>query len=431
MRRFSFCIAILVVGLSATGCSCTSDTIVGTNTDGGPKSDAQSDAKSDSDINMTWDGNVGDGSNTCAQQEGMATIVNRPVDIIVVIDNSGSMSGEIAEVEVQINTSFANILDNADPPIDYRVIMLSRFGNFNAQRICVSSPLGGIADTGLDGHCDTVPAAPVNTSKFFHHSQTVDSHDALCRLLDSYNKKDEYDFQLTGFKGVLRPDAFKFILAITDDNANCSFGGETYNDLNTVMGGTDVATKFDAALRALSAADFGVDAENRNYSFWSIIAQAPYMSTGMGNYGMPVPPAEAPTVSECSPGAQNSGTGYQALSILTGGYRFPSCGTDYSDIFELMAEGVIKGSEVACEFDIPDPPMGETLDLETVQVKYSSGDTLVGKYNQVASEAACTADAFYIDGGETIKLCPDLCDLVQADEDAAIEVLFGCEIILR
>ncbi|MCA9601892.1 MAG: hypothetical protein R3A78_11685 [Polyangiales bacterium] len=430
MNRIGTCLAFALGLLGAAGCSCDDENGNGKSSDGGAHGDGSTlDGSRDGD-NSTWDGSVGDASNTCAQQMGMATIEHKAVDIIVVIDNSGSMSAEISEVEVQINKAFADILDNANPPIDYRVIMLSRFGNYGSERICVAKPLGGIDDLNADGHCDTVPSMPVNTAKFFHHSQTIGSNDAFCRLLDSYNKADAFNLQPNGYKDVLRPDAFKFILVITDDRVNCGFGGNTYSDLDTVVGGTNVAASFDTALRALSPSDFGVDAEHRNYSFWSIVAQAPYMSTGMGDYGLPVPPSEASTTDVCTPDAQQSGTGYQALSMLTGGYRFPSCGLAYSPIFSLMAQGVIEVAQVGCDFAVPDPPDGEHLDLSTVQVKYSSGDTLIGKYNQVANEAACTPEAFYIENETTIKLCPDLCNVVQADENANVNVLFGCAIKL-
>jgi len=64
-----------------------------------------------------------------------------------VIDNSGSMTDEIVEVEEQINLNFAAIIDSAVPAIDYRVVMVSAFGDSGDQEICVGAPLGGIPDT--------------------------------------------------------------------------------------------------------------------------------------------------------------------------------------------------------------------------------------------------------------------------------------------
>src|SRR5687767_7688950 len=48
---------------------------------------------------------------SCGLQTSTATIKEaRPVDVIFVIDNSGSMSGEIVGVESNINDNFARIL---------------------------------------------------------------------------------------------------------------------------------------------------------------------------------------------------------------------------------------------------------------------------------------------------------------------------------
>lgn len=158
----------------------------------------------------------------------------------------------------------------------------------------------------------------------------------------------------------------------------------------------------------------------------------PFMPTAGMPYGEPHPPDDviAPiTTAECTPSAQNPGTGYQQLSIQTGGYRFPTCGLDYTAMFQLMAQGVIAGAQVACEFAIPEPPEGETLDLDTVQVRYSSNGTLVDTFNQAPSLAECstTENQFYIEG-EQIKLCPTACDAVQTDANAAIDVLYGCDL---
>jgi hypothetical protein len=92
-----------------------------------------------------------------------------------------------------------------------------------------------------------------------------------------------------------------------------------------------------------------------------------------------------------------------------------------------MAEGVIAGAAIPCEFDIPEPPMGETLDLATVQVRYSSSGQLVSTFNQVPDAASCTADSFYI-AMDKIILCPEACTIVQSDENATIDVLYGCDL---
>lgn len=421
----------LAVSFAAVGCLALTVGCGGDGTGGGGgDGDGGNNGNGDGGGNMTTDARPSADAEVCAQSSAQAMLENKPIDIIFVIDNSGSMSAEISEVEKQINANFATIIDSATPAVDYRVIMLSRYGENGDRRICVAAPLGAVPDADMDGHCDTVDSMPMNNPpKFYHHSQSIGSHDGLCRLLESFDSADDYDLQTTGYQEVLRPGAFKFIVFITDDGVNCSFGGNSYSDGNSVAGGQSVVPTFDAALLALSPTHFGTAME-RNYSFWSIIALAPHMATGGMPYGVPHPPDEtmAPiTTNECTPSAADPGTGYQALSIETNGYRFPTCGLDYTQIFQLMAQGVIAGSRVACEFTIPDPPPGEMLDLDTVQVRYSSNGSVVDTFNKVADLMACspTGGQFYIEN-DTIKLCPASCTTVQGDENAEIDILFGC-----
>ncbi len=444
MRGFSSLAALgglLVAGsvAFAPGCGGDGDNPVQTGSGGGNSGGAgPGGAGQGGSIFNNTGGNMSGtgGMDSCAQQEAEASLINRPVDIIFVIDNSGSMAGEIEEVEEQINANFATIINNANPPIDYRVVMVSDFGSYTSRDICVAAPLGGIPDADMDGHCDTIPSQPVNTANFFHHSQSVGSHDALCRLLNSYTQADEYGLQPGGYQDVLRDDSFKFFVVITDDGVSCGFDGTTYNDSNSAMGGDTVAALWDASLLALGPQHFGTAME-RNYSFWSIISQQEYMPTAMKPYGDPAPPdvTLAPiTTAECTPNGSDGtpvdpGTGYQGLSILTGGYRYPTCSLDYTDIFLQIAEGVIDGAQVPCEFEIPEAPPGETLDLDTVQVKYSSMGVEIATFDQVDSAADCTDNAFYLDlTANTIVFCPGACDIVQADEDAEIGIVFGCEL---
>src|SRR5690606_29760723 len=64
------------------------------------------------------------GTQPCAAVTGQATLRKRPMDIIISIDNSGSMAGEIEAVQQRISDDFAQIIEQSG--IDYRVIMVSR-----------------------------------------------------------------------------------------------------------------------------------------------------------------------------------------------------------------------------------------------------------------------------------------------------------------
>lgn len=365
------------------------------------------------------------GSEGCADEEAAATLVHRPVDVVFVIDNSGSMSGEIEEVELEISANFASIIEAAQPPIDYRVIMVSEHGDFDEQRICIPQPLGGAPDDDGDGHCDSIPDVPMNGARFFHHDVGISSHDALCQLLVQLETPDQHGLNATGYQEWLRPEAFKVFVVITDDNVDT--GGDGCPDMvddDEVEGGELVAATFDEALLGLDALQFGAP-DARNYTFHSIVALAPYDAADLA---LPHPP-EAPIVTEvCTPDAQSPGTGYQALSRLTDGLRYPTCGLDYTPIFQRIAEGIIEGSAVACEFAIPDPPSGEQLDLGSVRVRYDPGEGDAVYFQLVDGPGACTDDGFYIDEeAGTIVLCPGACQAVQGDEDAQIRVIFDCE----
>ena len=360
----------------------------------------------------------------CAAQEAAATLTKKPVDIIFTIDNSGSMSDEITETQNQINTTFAAIIGASG--IDYRIILISRHGQNNAQSVCISTPLAG-------GSCTPVPAQPMETARFFQHSIEIASQDAWCRILTSFNTADEFNKHPTGWGSLLRAGAFKVFVTITDDriNSTCNVGGTSrnFNDGNAAATAATAADLFDAELLKLSPAQFGTAAA-RNYVFHAIAGFGYFDATDKTK----ATPASSPiTTTDCGSDSENPGMGHQAIAIKTGGLRFPSCAPgaglkqNYSPIFKEMAKGVIAGATVKCEFPVPTAPAGETLDLSTVVPRYTPGGGGASTdFGQVPNAAACAADKFYIENN-IVKLCPASCDKVQADPTAAIKVLFGCK----
>jgi len=363
------------------------------------------------------DGSLNEDS-ACVSQSSEATLVKKPVDIIVVIDNSGSMTEEIVGVQNNINKNFAQILEMSG--LDYRVIMVARHGSATSgQSVCIEQPLSGIPM----GGCSPPPAQPVNAARFFHYSVEVASHDSLCKILSTYSIQDEFALAPNGWKEWLRPDSFKTFIELTDDGISCSYGGTSYSDADTVAAGLTVADKWDAALLAMDPAMFGT-IDNRNYRFYSIVA--------MGYNDPPSKPWEPtdPVIATKCPTAAGPGTGYQGLSNLTGGLKFPLCDTSsYDAVFQGIAEGVVAGAQVACDFLIPDPPMGETVDLNSVVVDYTPGDgSAPQQFKQVADASVCAAGMFYIDkAANTIHLCPDTCGVVKQDDAAKISVRFACD----
>jgi hypothetical protein len=287
------------------------------------------------------------------------------------------------------------------------------------QSVCVSAPLSGTS-------CSPVPAQPVNNAPtFFHHDAVINSRNGLCQLIDQFSRADRYGLQPGGYQDALRPDAFKTFLVVTDDRSGGSVGScqaSDYNDLNTVTGGESAALQFDADLIALSQQHFGTQ-QDRNYVFHSIVAMA---AKDPANPSVSHLPSDPIITGECTSGAQNPGTGYQALSVLTGGLRHHSCDLDYTSVFQAMAQAVIEGATVPCELELPAAPNGQSVDLDTVIARYTpGGGGAPVDFQQVASAADCAADSFYIEN-DLIKLCAAACSTVEHDSDAAVEVLFSC-----
>jgi hypothetical protein len=356
----------------------------------------------------------------CVAQEAEAVPGKRPVDIIFAIDNSESMSEEIGEVENQINVNFATIIESSGT--DYHLIMVSRHGAHAVgqaqQRICVKSPLSATT-------CVPIPAVPAETAKFIQHDSVVDSNNGLCQLLTTYSGPDLDTNHPQGWKAFLRPEAFKVITIITDDHPAASCFGLTFDDKQVDTGAaTSMASAWDSYLVAHAPDQFGT-AAHRNYLFNSIVGVANYDQVDTSK---PYPPTAPLNVAQCTPSSQWPGLGYQALSVLTGGLRFPTCGLNYTSMFQSMARGVIDKATIACDYGIPADPPGGKIDPSTALVRYTSG-TKQTDFSQVASLAACGSNNFYIDTSVTpnrIKLCADACSAVQADAAAKVKVIYSC-----
>jgi hypothetical protein len=348
----------------------------------------------------------------CVIDRAEAALVKEPVDIVLVLDNSGSMADELAAVEQNINVNFAQIL--ADSSIDYRVILLSRHrrevreeSGESSTSICVSSPLSGATD------CDDT-RKPVFSDRFFHYSVKIESSDSLDVLLDTYappfansGREDKFDQAPDGWSAWLRPNTKKVFLEMTDDEAELPLAA------------------FVEQLTALSPEAFGTPDAPR-FVFHSIIGlaekdppTAPYL------------PDEPISDAKCTGNdtdVENAGQVYQELSRLTGGLRFPLCQFDGFDVvFRNIADDVVVQSAVACDFAIPTPPAGLTLNLDQVAVSLARGDGSGAlQFGQTQGLADCQPGAFYIQG-DRINLCPQACEVVRRDPAADVQVLFTCK----
>jgi hypothetical protein len=355
----------------------------------------------------------------CVISRERGTLVEQPVDIIFLLDNSGSMDDELQAVEDNINLNFASIL--IDSGIDYRVILISRHriqpreeDEAASTSVCVTTPLSNLAN------CERAPE-PILTDRFYQYSTKVDSVDSFDILLDTYappytddDREEKYDNAPLGWSEWLRPEAKQVFLEVTDDDEDMSMQA------------------FLTELTSMAPEHFGAGPETPDFVFHSIVGLAE----------KPIPTEaylpEEPLVTEECTGNEGDvtsvGTTYQELSRLTGGLRFPLCQFDaYDVVFQRIAEDVVQTSTIACDFAIPPDPANANLDLNNIAVSYTPGNG--GKpltFGQATSAAGCEANAFYI-ASNGVNLCPEACAMIRSDPAADVAVLFTCEsqIILR
>lgn len=117
--------------------------------------------------------------------------------------------------------------------------------------------------------------------------------------------------------------------------------------------------------------------------------------------------------------AQGGGTG-KAFIVSVGNPQ--QTATDFQN-----ALNVIRGKTLSCEFKLPAPPAGKTLDINNVNVVYTPSNAPGGTltYNK-----DCTGGAgwHYDDANAPAKivLCQGTCGTVQADQAGKIDIVTGC-----
>ena len=118
---------------------------------------------------------------------------SRPVDIVWVIDQSGSMGDEIKSVRNNMNLFSGAI---AKAKVDYRVILLAaRYNDKDNHEVCIPPPLAS-------ANCKDGP-------RFKQIDQHIESHDALSRIV-------QYIGSIESF---MRKGSVRRFVAVTDDDA--------------------------------------------------------------------------------------------------------------------------------------------------------------------------------------------------------------------
>ncbi|RYE88355.1 MAG: VWA domain-containing protein [Myxococcales bacterium] len=97
----------------------------------------------------------------------------------------------------------------------------------------------------------------------------------------------------------------------------------------------------------------------------------------------------------------------------------------------LQALKQIKQQAVACEFALPTPTDGASLDADKVNFEYTPGGGQAQVFSKSTDASACAgkADSWYYDDPTNptkILLCPATCSVVQGDTGAKVNILLGC-----
>ena len=350
---------------------------------------------------------------TCVIDRGDEETVRQPVDIILLLDNSGSMEDELEAVEANINLNFASIL--SDSGVDYHLILISRHRQESRDEseeastsICVTTPLSG-----LDS-CDEAEK-PVLTARFFQYSTKLESTDSFDVAIDTFappfdesEREEKFDQAPNGWSDWLRPEAKKVFLEMTDDNEDMPI------------------EEFVGSLVAMAPAHFGNDPSNPTFVFHSIIGLAEKADPTEAY--LPDEPVQTELCDGNDNEVTNAGESYQELSRMTGGLRFPLCQFGaYDVVFQKIADDVVQRRAVACDFPIPAPPMGLELDLTKVAIAYAPGNGAEPTYfGQAETASECQPNAFYI-ANDRLNLCPETCEAVTSDPQASVAALFTCQ----
>jgi hypothetical protein len=85
----------------------------------------------------------------------------------------------------------------------------------------------------------------------------------------------------------------------------------------------------------------------------------------------------------------------------------------------------IVGSVLSCEYTLPAPPSGTTLDPSKVNVIFTA-EGAKPELIEKSPDGSCATGWQYAPDGAHVDLCPDTCNRVQGAQNPQVDLLFGC-----
>lgn len=315
---------------------------------------------------------------TCAGVSEEPENTYQPADIVFLVDNSPSMKDEIEWTRANLNAFSRTIAERGLAP---HVVMVACLpgdcdGFTRGNGICIAPPLGS-------GDCETDDSNPPS---YLHVDTRVPSQKLLDRAIDTY----------ADWLPSLRPEARTHFVAISDDGERMS------------------AEEFRGELAAL-------DPPIKDFVFHSVYSS-------MGKEDACAVSRSEPCCTYAAPGGE--GVAYRALTEASGGVGGDLCAQDFAPVFAQFAESVIAHSELGCDWGIPTPPTGQSVDpaLVNLGVVTNGGTELLG-YVPTADDCAPATDAWYYDDPfepSRVHVCPATCERLRGMASPRIELSFGC-----
>jgi hypothetical protein len=310
----------------------------------------------------------------CGAVSQMAENTLQPVDIIFGIDTTGSMGEEIAFTEENMN-AFSQRISAAG--IDVHVILVAgpRDGvptGIYVDGVCIGAPLGS-------GNCPDDSNAPT----YVHIPQLMADWDILQNYIATYPMYKQY----------LRESSFKTFVSISDSDPSS----------NPVL--TQPINSADAFVAAVQQ----LEPASPMWMSWRYSAIYSFTACGIGN---------------------DEGRVHSELVKRTHGVAGDLCLQDFKPVFDELAKQVVDVVTLACDWEIPPSPMGETFAAGKTNVELTL-DGALERLGKAQDDADCgTRDAWHYDdeaAPHRVVACPSTCARIQAARSAKVDVLFGCD----
>jgi hypothetical protein len=210
------------------------------------------------------------------------------------------------------------------------------------------------------------------------------------------------------WKDVLRPNATKTIAIVSDDDSN--MGATAFMNQLVALDTTFSGFKFDAI----------VSFESPDACLAGCFFNCAACTNSCCNKAL-----------FCSPISAAEGKVYKQLVQQTGGVIGNLCIQNFDPVFQDMAKAVVTDAKISCEYTIPTPPDGQTIDPALINVVHTSGSgTKNTIYNVPTGEMGCgMTGGWYFDKQDAptkIIVCSNTCTALQSDVGGKVEVLFGC-----